>query len=205
MRGRVYSFLVLFLFFLLPGCEKESVRMDSYFVDFATVLVENSNFRFRLDNGRVLIPEKVNNFSAEEGQRVIINYVPIEENMIRINYVTAIFTGTIQSDGFPENYSDDPVNIQSVWVGGDYLNLIIETEYYNAPHRVSLLRNPSSSSIDLYFSHSLNNDPPGYPKKMYASFLLSDLRNQTTTSSVPFRLFINTYSGLRTFELVLQR
>lgn len=207
MRGLTYPFLAFFLLLLLSGCEKESQRMDDYLMDFATVTKQNSNYRFLLDNGRLLIPEEVKNYSGEEGQRVIINYVPLKENNVKINFVSNIFTGTIQSDGFPENYSDDPVKIQSVWVGGDYLNLIIETEYQNVPHRVSLFQDvATTASVNLYFSHSSNNDPPGYPKKMYASFLLSGLRDRAGTSSspVPFRFFINTYDGVRVFELELK-
>ena len=204
MRGHTATLLIFLLILLLSACDKDPERMDNYLVEFATVVKESSNYRFRLDNGRLLIPEEVKNYSGEEGQRVILNYVPLEGDAIKINFVSNIFTGSVQQDGFPEHYSDDPLKIQSVWVGGDYLNLIMETEYHNVPHSVALLRDPSSTSIDLYFSHSTNDDPPGYPKMMYASFLLSDLRKQTGGLPVPFRLFINTYTGMRIFELELK-
>lgn len=203
MKGYTFPFLAFFVFLLFSGCEKGPERMDNYLIDFATVVKDNSSYRFKLDNGRLLIPEEVKNYSGEDGQRVILNYIPLEGDAIKINFVSNIFTSTIQSDGYPENYSDDPVKIQSVWVSGDYLNVIIETEYHNVPHRVSLLRDLSSTSVDLYFSHSANNDPPGYPRMIYASFLLSDLREQTGSTTVPFRLFINTYTGMRIFELEL--
>lgn len=204
MRGYTATLLAFLLVLLLSSCEKDPGRMDDYLVEFATVVKENSNYRFRLDNGRLLIPDEVKNYSGEEGQRVILNYIPLEGDAIRINFVSNIFTGTIQSDGFPQNYSDDPVKIQSAWVGGDYLNLVMEIEFLNVPHSVALLRDRSSTSVDLYFSHSSNDDPPGSPKMMYASFLLSDLREQTSASPVPFRLFINTFTGIRIFELELK-
>lgn len=204
MRRHTPTLLAFLLLLLLSSCEKDPERMDDYLVEFATVVKENSNYRFRLDNGRLLIPEEVKNYSGEDGQRVILNYIPLEGDAIKINFVSNIFTGTIQPDGFPERYSDDPVKIQSVWVGGNYLNLIIETEYHSAPHSVALLRDSSSTSIDLYFSHSTNDDPPGYPKMMYASFLLSELREQTGSPAVPFRFFINTYTEMRIFELELK-
>lgn len=204
MRDHTAPLLAFLLLLLLSGCEKDPTRMDDYLVEFATVVKENSSYRFRLDNGRLLIPEEVKNYSGEEGQRVILNYVPLEGDAIKIKFVTNIFTGTIQPDRFPEHYLDDPLKIQSVWVGGDYLNLIVETEYHSEPHSVALLRDPSSTSVDLYFSHSSNDDPPGYPKIMYASFLLTGLREQTGNSPIPFRLFINTYTGMRILELELK-
>lgn len=202
MRSYTVTLLV-FLFLFLFGCKKDPERMDDYLVEFATVVKESSNYRFRLDNGRLLIPEEIKNYSGDNGQRVILNYIPLEGDAIKINYVSDIFTGTVQRDGYPNDYSNDPVKIQSVWIGGDWLNLIVETEYHSTPHKVSLLLDPSSDSTDLYFSHSSNGDPPGYPRKMYLSFLLSDLREQAGMP-VPFRLFINSYTGIRIFEMELK-
>jgi hypothetical protein len=193
--------ILLLLLFLLPACEKEQKRMDDYLVEFATVVHENSNRRFRLDNGRLLVPENGNNYAGEEGQRVVINYTPLDGDVIKVNAVSNIFTGAVRTDGFSERYPNDPVKIRSVWVGGDYLNLVMEVEYHNAPHSIALFRNPAATTVDLHFSHSSNNDSPGYPTMLYASFLLADLKEQATP--VPFRLFINTYAGMRIIDLRL--
>lgn len=199
------SALFLSLFLLFSGCEKDTERMDDYFVDFATTVVENAHYRFKLDNGRLLIPPEVISYSGKEGQRVVISYVPLEGDRIKINYVSNIFTGSVQREGYPSKYSDDPLKIQSAWVGGDYLNLVLETEYHSVAHSVGLLLDPSSTaSVDLYFSHSTNNDPAGYPKMLYASFLLSELRSTPGGSPIPFRLFINTGTGMRLFQLELK-
>lgn len=204
MRNHTAGLLIFLLLLPFSACEKDSERMDDYLVEFATVEKENSGYCFRLDNGRLLIPEETGNYSEKNGQRVILNYIPLEGDVIRINFVSDIFTGTIQSEGFPQHYSDDPVSIQSVWVGGDWLNLIMETEYHSEPHKIALFRDYSSTTLDLYFSHSSEDDPPGYSKKIYASFLLSDLREQTGGIPVTFRLMINTYTGIRIFELELK-
>lgn len=196
--------LISLLPLFLASCEKESERLPDYLMEFVTVEMEGSDYRFRADNGKLLIPDRVTNLSAKTGQRVIINYVPLEGNNIHINYASPIFTGKIEADGYPENYADTPVKIQSVWVGGDYLNLIIETEYHSVPHSVALLRDSSSESLDIYFSHSSNNDSPGYPKVLYASFLIKEIREQANVSPVPFHFFVNTYEGMRTFNLELR-
>lgn len=202
MRRATFVFLLLYLF--ASGCEKEPERLDDYLVEFATLLKEGNSYRFRLDNGRLLIPENTEKVNGENGQRVILNYVPLNGNSIKINYASAIFTAAIERDGYPDRYTDDPVEIQSVWVGGEYLNLILEVEYHSKAHNLSLLWDHDSSSIDLYLSHSRNDDPPGYPQIMYASFLLSSLRTEHAISPVPFRLFINTYTEPRVFDMELK-
>jgi hypothetical protein len=204
MRREIFVLLASALFFFASGCEKGTDRLDDYLVEFATVLKENTSYRFRLDNGRILIPEEAGNFTGNDGQRVILNYVPLKGDNIKINTISPIFTGEIQPDGFPEKYENDPVKIQSVWIGGDYLNMIVEIEYHSTAHRVALLRDPLSPTTDVYFSHSRNNDPPGYPQTMYASFSLHSLRTQANGSAVPFRLFINTRTGMREFQMILQ-
>ncbi|MFA5649651.1 MAG: NigD-like C-terminal domain-containing protein [Proteiniphilum sp.] len=201
MRRATFVFLVLF--FLVPGCEKDPGRMDDYLVEFATLIKEGDVYHFRLDNGQVLIAGKVENMDSDDGQRVILNYVPLTGDSIRVNYASPIFTASIETEGYPERYSNDPVKLQSAWVGGDYLNLIMEVEYHSKSHSLALFRDNSSASIDLYISHSRNDDPPGYPQVMYSSFLITGLR-EGGASPTPFRLFINTHTGLRVLELELK-
>ena len=196
--------LLIMLLSLSAGCDKEPERMDNYLVEFATLLKEGTGYRFGLDNNRIVIPEKPDDYEGNEGQRVILNYTPLKGDTIRIRHITDIFTGVIQTAGFPEQYAGDPVKILSIWVGGEYLNMILETEYHSVAHKVSLLRDPSSAPADLWFSHSRNNDPPGYPQKMYASFSLQHLRAGSNGSAIPFRLFINTDTGVREFHFELK-
>lgn len=201
MKCTLLLFWIAILLLPAAGCEKEPKRLDDYFMDFATVKKEGSDYRFMLDNGRLLIPYRTD-YAGNEGQRVILNYVPWKGDTVKINYATDIFTSVVQFEGFPEKHVKDPVKIQSVWVGGEYLNVIIEAEYHSKPHKVALLRDPSAPTTDLYFSHSRVDDPPGYPQKMYVSFLLSSLR--THNEETPFRVFIQTYDGLREMAFVLR-
>ena len=64
--------------------------MENYLVEFATVIKENSKYHFKLDNGRVLIPDESKQYSGEGGQRVILNYTPLEGDAIKINSVSKI-------------------------------------------------------------------------------------------------------------------
>lgn len=204
--GRKIAFTFMAFLLFVSGCDKEPKRMDDYFMEFATLLKEGSSIRFQLDSGQLLIPESNDNIKGENGQRVILNYTPLEDNRVKVNRVSPIYTGTIE-EGYPERCSNDPVKIQSVWVGGGYLNLIIELEYLEKPHTLALLRDLGATGIDLYLSHSRNSDLPGYPQVMYTSFLLSALRSNHPEGSkrpVPFRLFINTHTGMRIFHLELK-
>jgi len=201
---RVCLLIGLLSLVFVTACEKQPERIEDYFLEFATVLKSNGEIKFALDNRKILIPKTSTSYDGINGQRVILDYTPYKADTVIVNRVTDIFTSTIAKNGFPIRWSTDPVKIQSVWVGGDYLNLIIEIEYHSKPHTIGLLRDFESSQIDLYFSHSRNDDPPGYPQTMYASFSLNSLRNANASNSVPFRFFINTYEGLREFRFELK-
>lgn len=189
--------------FFMASCEKAPERIDDFFVHFATVVKQNETLLFQLDNNKLLFPKELKDYKAEDGQRVVINYVPLKGDTVKIRNVSNIFTGAIDEKGYPEKHHTDPVKIQSVWVSGHYLNMILEVEYHSKPHTIGLLRDTGSGTADLYFSHSANDDPPGYPKKMYASFSLQALR-KSEASPIPFRVFIQTHQGLREFEFELK-
>ena len=204
MKRKLFIATLIIGFFLAVGCEKEDERIDNFLVDFATVFVSNRRIFFQLDNQRILIPKGLN-YSGESGQRVILNYTPLRGDTVKVNDVANIFTGAIQLPDFFQQPSKDPVKIQSVWVGGDYLNMIFETEYHSVQHLIGLfIMDPSSTPKELYFSHSRNNDPPGYPQTFYASFSIKGLRYPGSSDPVPFRLFINTYAGMREIDLTLE-
>jgi hypothetical protein len=204
MKRKLFITTLIIVFSLAAGCEKEDERIDNFLVDFATVLHSQQIVFFQLDNQRILIPKELKNYSGNNGQRVILNYTPLRGDTIKVNDVADIFTGEIQTLKIFQQIYDDPVKIQSLWVGGDYLNMVFETEYHSRLHLIGLFRDMVSPTVDLYFSHSRNNDPPGYPQTFYVSFLISSLRPAGSSDPVSFRLFVNTYTGMREFDLELK-
>lgn len=189
--------LLLFLLFTV-SCEKELERIDDFFVEFSTVTRLSGSIVFKLDNDRQLIPEKLHGYDGAEGQRVILNYTPLEGANIKINQVLDIYTGEINESNQIELAEKDPVKIQSVWVSGGYLNLIAEIEYHSKAHKIGVVRNSQQSPSDLYFVHSREGDPPGYSRKLYASFLISSLKEELLENK--FKFHINTIDGERIYE-----
>ena len=206
-RNRGAIPLVAMLFILLTACGgQEFARMDDFKVDFATVLVETGHapsLQIQFDNGQIFTPINPEVVSGGNGQRVVINYTPLENNKLRIRGITNILTGNIRTEGSPELFKQDPVRIQSVWVGGEYLNMILEVQFHSVAHSVALYRDMDSPTIDLHLYYSRNNDAAGTTRMFHASFLLSSLRDKAD-APVPFRFFINTHRGEREFAFELR-
>lgn len=202
MKQIAFTLLVILSLTLIQGCDKKPERMDDFLAEFATVIKQGDTYRFKLDNGKVLSPIDVKDFHGSDGDRVILYWTPLNGDKIEIKNITPVFSGDVLFEGYPENYKNDPLKIISVWVEGDYLNLILEIEYHSTPHTIALYKDTSTEGTDLYLSHSMNNDPPGYFQIMYASFRLSKLKSLKETE-VPFRLFIYSNKELRQFNFTL--
>ncbi len=203
MKTRIVALFTFLLFLQFWSCNKEPERLDNYLVEFATTYMGNT-YHFILDNGDILTPIEVKDINKKNGQRIILKYTPLGDGMIKIIQIAPILTGEISYDILPDIHNTDPIKLQSVWVGGNYLNIIFEIEYNSKVHNISLHRDTNSPEIDLYLIHSLNNDSPGYPRIMYSSFLIDDIRTETDPSPTPFRLHINTHSGIRQINLKLR-
>lgn len=197
-RKIILSAILVFLFAI--SCEKETKRMDDFWVEFATVIKSESKTVFRLDNFKTLVPKELKDYSGKDGQRVVLNFTPLHGDTVKINSISNVITGTIQETHTQDNIVQNPLKIQSVWVGGNYLNMILEIEFYEKNHNFALYRNTASNGIQLYFSHNTNQDPRGYAKKIYLSFSLSSIQS-AQNSPTPFQLFINTHTGLRVFDM----
>lgn len=194
----LYFFL---LFFLFIGCEKDPTRMDNFFIEFATIDRGGEELTFVLDNHkRLLSPSHKTNI--EDGKRVILNYTPISGDEVRVNSLSLVFSSDIKMYDRVSELNNDPIKIQSVWVGGDYLNMIFYMDFFEENHSIGVLRDINSEGIDLYFAHDRNDDPLGYQKKIFASFPISILKSESIEGdTVPFTLHIDTYLGRVEYNL----
>ena len=129
MRRRIIAYLTVILL-IFGACEKDDERIDNFLVEFATVIQTADRLTFQLENFKTLVPIYPRGYSGKDGQRVILNYSPLRGDTIQINSVNDIFTGIIRESDDLSTLIKDPVKIQSVWVGGNHLNMILEIEYF---------------------------------------------------------------------------
>ncbi len=197
MKNRAtLMFSVLLLFFV--SCNKEQARLVDFFVEFATVIKTEPSVTIQLDNGKVLSSKNNSNIEVEEGDRVILNYTPLEDGAISINSMRRIFLGNVQEEGYPYKLATDPIKIVSLWVSGSYLNLSFQTDYHSKSHTAALFRNMQAEKPTLYFSYSRGDDPAGAPTLSYLSFNLESLQQED------FTIYIHTYEEIRKIDLTIK-
>lgn len=194
MKNKVILILSIIILLFFASCNKEESRLVDFLVEFATISKTESLITVHLDNGRALTPKNTSNLKLKDGDRVIINFTPLENGFININSIRNIFLGRIKEEGYPTNVEISPIKIISVWVSGSYLNMSFEVDCHSKAHAAGLLRNMQADKPTLYFTYSRRDDPPGAPTLLYASFDLGTLQKKK------FTIFIKTHEGERKFD-----
>lgn len=196
-------FLLVIFSGTLISCTNDDVNYGylskEFSLDFATVLLENNSPILALDSGDTLRSSDFTslNFTKKSGKRVVVNHSPDEADGIVIHSVTDILTAQIHTVKL-DTLSEDEVKVQSVWLGGGYLNLILYFNYFSKTHLFELCRDADSTNR-LVLSHNKQGDSKGYPVKVYMSFLLNGLQ-KSANGSTYFSVDIPTSSGVSTYD-----
>ncbi|GHU64490.1 hypothetical protein FACS1894160_2240 [Bacteroidia bacterium] len=188
-------FLVLVCCLPLSSCwEKDQVDygLDQYYVEIATVL---SKAEFLLDNGKKIIAETPSGNNIQTDDRVLLNYTLLPETTagydqtIRINglaklpVLELISTTQKNIDALPE----EPVYLESLWIGSHYLNLKLAIDHNSIPHTLNLLTDSiglKNNIVWIYLKHDKNNDSQGYQSPLLLSVdlkkILGEPKNKKT-------------------------
>jgi len=206
--NKIYLFFILFAGFLF-SCKDKTVDygLDTYYVELVTA--QNSN-EFLTDKNEMLIATPdANAKTYASGDRVLLNYTLLStasgEYNVRVNGSAKIPQGkiTLTNDPAIQSRANDPILLESVWLGSHYLNMQFYINYMSVAHKIGLLVDSTrleSDTLRMYFTHDTNNDPPGYPSHTYLSFDLKDVLGDTGKAR-PISVQINSSDyGNKTYE-----
>ena len=207
-------FIAISLLLLIVSCDDDIKSNENNHIDIATVQNPNLStaFYFSLDNGDRLYTNTANllNYKPKDGQRIIANYSFIETSSatsnsininVRLNDVYEVLTKGIfkikpqQQDSI----GNDQIEIKSMWIGSDYLNVEFEYLGLSKTHYISLVSDStktfSDNKIHLEFRHNANGDYPTYSKWGIASFNLRSIKpSNASVDSVKLAIHTREYA-----------
>ena len=170
----------LWLLLALASCSPDVVDygFGNYYVEFATAL---ENHAFLLDDGQTIYDSnETAGKSFASGDRVYLyfSYGNTLSDPVTVHAISKIFSDTLKT--MPEEtifqQANEPVRLESVWIGSRYLNLHLYIEYRSTAHKITLVADEeqvNDSEVHLYLRHDSKGDAPGYPTTVYASYDLS--------------------------------
>jgi hypothetical protein len=207
----VHSYFLLL--FLLASCETNPVDygLDRYYKEILTFTGENS---FLSDEGKTILnvsEDKKPNY--QPGDRVLLNYTLLPETTsgydytVRVNGTSKIPLGklTLVDQKEIETAANEPIHLESVWLGSHYLNFQLYLNYKSEAHSIGLLVDSTllaEDTIRIYFKHNSNNDPAGYPVHTFISFDLEEVLGKPKNSQA-IAVAVNTDNyGQKAYQLI---
>ena len=200
-------FLLLFSIVLFMACDNDD--HFSHYISVGTVNNPNHDgfFNIELDNNILLKVTKTvaPDYKPPTGQRILAEYTVLNKNeeINKIYNIKLYDSYNILTKGIfnltPESQDSigyDPVGINRMWIGNNFLNIEFYYRGYNKTHFITLAKDektPKDHRVHLEFRHNANKDYEHYFKYSIASFNLTSL--QSLTNGQLLELVIYNYDG----------
>lgn len=165
---------------LLHSCLNDWDDADYSSLAIGTLrIVEGREYYFALDEGTKMYPgdtTAVRNYPLVDGQRAFISFNLLDEQVTgydynaRINHIENILTKDVyrMPAEKADSIGDDRININSLWITDNYLNIQYQFFYGNQPekkHMLNLVVNEASDGthdqegyLTLEFRHNAYDD-----------------------------------------------
>lgn len=211
--------ILLLIIFTFSSCsDDDGYSLDKFWVSMATV--ENPNnepfFFLHLDNGDVLWTAATNfyNYKPVTGQRIIADYTILNDKApessyqhdVKLNDAYNILTKRIYyiTPETQDSIGHDPIGINDMWIGSDYLNIKFYYAGYNKVHFINLVKDDSKTyndhKIHLEFRHNANNDSEVYRQVGFVSFDLRTIviQPREITERIQLVIHVKEFDGKET-------
>ena len=214
-----FLYLALPILALLCSCEDaaDDYRYPSVITDYACLLTDATGQpeRLRLDNGNTypiaLTDEyreaytQLPTYKTDTTYRVISMYELGADSAAHIYSMaqTISVAPTPLREG--ETLYQDPVYLQSIWLSGGYMNIVIELKALDGRHSIGFVDTTSEGmqGKEITFYHNAHDDVESYRQKLYASIPLIPLREDLQQGDT-LRFVINLYDeGITQWEFVM--
>lgn len=214
--GRIGGGILLFI--LLFGCEDghDDYRYPSVLTDYACLSTDGRGepSLLRLDSGAefpIVLTDSYrkthqSTYRPDTVYRIISIYELGNDDVAHIYSIsqTASMVPTPLRRG--EVLKQDSVYLQSTWLSGGYLNMVIELKALNVQHSIGFVDTTPEGMKGKEFTlyHDAHGDIESYRKRLYASIPLASF-NADLQRGDTLRLVINLYEeGMSQREFVME-
>jgi hypothetical protein len=179
----------------LTSCLKES---EDIFSILGTVTISNDEMIIETDVGERLLVNNPNSATTiiQHNDRVIVDFTLVNKDapegidyVINIHNITKVLFKPVivLTEEIADSIGNDEVEINSLWLEKNYLNLSFSYRGGNELHLINLIRYPGEiivDTIDLEIRHNDNDDKETSNLTGFVTFDLSSLRNDSAESVV---------------------
>lgn len=208
---RFLLFLSLPCLLSLAACKEDTYVYPDVLTEFVCLQTNEQGNAARLitDDGQTLALDTRNrhdSLACDSVYRTVSMYLPTEEGSAKL-YQCRLVTSPLPkpADKFVKGIHTDPIDIQSIWRSGDYLNMILLAKVKIWPHFYHFIDEGISRSsnghrtLQLRLYHHQNADEPAFTERVYLSVPLWAYRDSLSAGD-SVRFFLNTFEEGETYR-----
>ena len=176
-------YLILFAVLVFTSCGEEPYVYPDLITEMVCLKTDNQGFgtHFVTDEGHIWHLSKdnrPNKLTADSTYRVVSRYVPLNETDAKAYSLYKTISTLPKPESEYKSIHTDPVNIQSIWRSGDYLNMVLPIMVKEQQHELAFIENGIRTNSDgtqtliLTLYHDRKGDVEGFNEKHYLSIPL---------------------------------
>lgn len=212
-----FRWLFPVLVLLLTACSDDDYQYPPVKLEFLTAFsgADGTLQTILTDEGkRFPVAEDASGMKigANSFVRIVSNYAPMKavdgaDGVKLYGTLSAISPVPLPVNKFENGIKTDPVELQSIWMGLDYLNILLGIKAQEGRHLFHFVEDENSMdtttghvTVRLRLFHDQGNDVQAYIKRAYLSVPLAKYVGEGV-QKVTIYFSLNTYSGeLKTYQ-----
>lgn len=180
MKLLLKRYFILFAVVLLTACGEEEYVYPDLITEMSCLKTNAEGFGVQIitDNGTVWNLKEGNrpdSLTADSVYRVVSRFAPVADSEAVAYSFWKVISPLPKPESEYESIHLDPVDIQSIWQSGDYLNMVLQVMVKDKEHELSFIDNGITSNtngtqtLHLTLYHHRKDDVEGFMQKYYLS------------------------------------
>ena len=180
MKLLLKRYFILFAVVLLTACGEEEYVYPDLITEMSCLKTNAEGFGVQIitDNGTVWNLKEGNrpdSLTADSVYRVVSRFAPVADSEAVAYSFWKVISPLPKPESEYESIHLAPVDIQSIWQSGDYLNMVLQVMVKDKEHELSFIDNGITSNangtqtLHLTLYHHRKDDVEGFMQKYYLS------------------------------------
>ncbi|MCQ2066051.1 MAG: hypothetical protein MJY65_00140 [Bacteroidaceae bacterium] len=169
MKNRLILSMTVLLTCMYLSCSSEDY-VPPIITDFVTAYTDHAGHICAIadDRGNRYVTEDTVTMRPDTLYRQIMQYIANSDGYAEIKSRSNVLT-IVPKRRIDKETESDPIFIRSLWVGGGWLNMILEIKAMNKRHRLDVIDESTDSTVVFSIFHDENGDIRSNTGKAYIS------------------------------------
>ena len=180
MKLLLKRYFILFAVVLLTACGEEEYVFPDLITEMSCLRTDSKGFGTQIitDEGTIWHLQegsRPDSLTADSLYRVVSRFAPVADSEAVAYSFWKVISPLPKPESEYESIHLDPVDIQSIWQSGDYLNMVLQVMVKDKEHKLSFIDNGITSNtngtqtLHLTLFHHRKDDVEGFMQKYYLS------------------------------------